>query len=152
LRDSRFEMTLAPTAFAAASEGRKPAGTGTSAPTAASSGPVEARASSASPAPSSAPHVGGSSFANAGAPWRDLARNGQNRAAFDAVMALGYDRVISEASGADLLVLADVARFSGDIGHARQALVAARGRGEKGRTAFLLGKLAADSSGAPGEA
>jgi len=67
-------------------------------------------------------------------------------------MSLGFGRVLGESSGADLLLLADSARYAGDSGHAKQAPVAARGRGEKGRTAFLLGKIAADSSGAPGEA
>lgn len=70
----------------------------------------------------------------------------------DAVMAVGFGRVLGESSGADLLLLADSARFSGDTGHAKQALMAARGKGEKGRTAFLLGKIAADASSSPGEA
>jgi transmembrane sensor len=60
--------------------------------------------------------------------------------------------VVAGASAADLLLLADSARFAGEAGRARQALLAARARGAKGSTAFLLGKLAADSAAAPGEA
>ena len=67
-------------------------------------------------------------------------------------MQLGFGRVLSDSSASDLMLLADSARYAGDIGHAKQALTAARARGDRGRSAFLLGKIAADSSSSPGEA
>lgn len=108
-----------------------------------------AAASGASGASTAAPRGSASSSSPSG--WRDMARAGQHRAALDAAVTQGFDRVLGEASGSDLLLLADSARYAGDSAHAKQALVAARARGEKGRTAFLLGKLAADASGSPGE-
>jgi hypothetical protein len=84
--------------------------------------------------------------------WRSLARAGQHRAALDAAIAQGYEHALAGASLADLILLADSARYAGDAARAKQALLAARARGEKGRTAFLLGKLAADAANAPSEA
>jgi hypothetical protein len=154
LKTSTFEVSKPPTAFAAATDGSKPASG--EPPQAASAQPAatEAPSASASASASAVAHASPSASASAGGSngWRDLARAGQHRAALEAAMALGYDRVVSESSASDLLLLADIARYSGDVGHAKQALLAARSRGEKGRSAFLLGKLAADSSGAPGEA
>ncbi len=159
LKSSRFEMTKTASPFTVPSESPKApseAATGTPsiapdpAPSAepAPSGPST---TTAAPQTSGAPHASASASASTG-PWRDLARSGQHKAALDAVMSVGIGRVLADSSGADLLLLADSARFAGDTGLAKQALVAARGRGEKGRTAFLLGKIAADSSSSPGEA
>ena len=163
LKSSRFEMTKTATPFTVPSDSPKAAGGAanedappTIAPTADPQAPKlpEAPAGSTTSAASgnAAPHASGSASGVAVNGWRDLARAGQHKAALDAAMSLGFGRVLGESSGADLLLLADSARYAGDSGHAKQALVAARGRGEKGRTAFLLGKIAADSSGAPGEA
>ncbi len=163
LKSSRFEMTRTATPFTVPSEspkaavnaGNPPAIVPTAEPGASGAQTLpEAPAGSASAAAqgTAAPHATGSASGSAAGGWRDLARSGQHKAAIDAAIALGFGRVLGESSGPDLLLLADSARYAGDAGHAKQALVAARARGEKGRTAFLLGKIAADSSGAPGEA
>lgn len=160
LKTSRFEMTKTAAPFTVPSESPKapseaasgtPSISGDPAPSADPGSAAPPASTSASPQGSGAPHASASSIVSSG-PWRDLARSGQHKAAMDAVMAVGFGRVLGESSGADLLLLADSARFSGDTGHAKQALMAARGKGEKGRTAFLLGKIAADASSSPGEA
>lgn len=84
--------------------------------------------------------------------WRELAASGKPKAAFEAAERAGWSGVLASASPADLLMLADAARYSGDFPKAKASLLAARQRGVKGRSAFLLGKLCADHLGSPGEA
>lgn len=86
------------------------------------------------------------------ASWQSLAASGNYRAALQAAEKSGFNEVMRRAPPADLLILADSARFSGDFNKAKDVLLMARKRGVKSRTAFLLGKIAADHQGSPGEA
>ena len=80
-------------------------------------------------------------------------RRGKYRDAFAAAEAAGFGQEIERAPAGDLLLLADAARFSGSPARAREALLAARRRfGVRGQSAFLLGKIAADQQGSPGDA
>ena len=84
---------------------------------------------------------------------RDLAASGKYRDAFAAAEAAGFSQEVERAPVGDLLMLADAARFSGSAARAREALLAARRRfGVRGQSAFLLGKIAADQQGSPGDA
>jgi hypothetical protein len=86
-------------------------------------------------------------------PWRALASAGKHREAIEAVERTGFATEVARASAADLLVLADAARFAARPALAREALLSLRRRfGATGRSAFLLGKIAADQLGAGGEA
>jgi hypothetical protein len=85
--------------------------------------------------------------------WKELATKGRYRDAFAAAEAAGFGAEVERAPAGDLLMLADAARFSGNPGRAREALLAARRRfGARGQSAFLLGKIAADQQGSPGDA
>ncbi|WP_437529065.1 FecR domain-containing protein [Sorangium sp. So ce726] len=84
--------------------------------------------------------------------WRALAAKRRYREAMAAAQREGFERVLASASAADLLELADAARYSGEFQRAREALLQARRLGAPGRSAFLLGKLAADHLGTPGDA
>ncbi len=79
--------------------------------------------------------------------WRALFAAGKYKEAFVAVERVGFAAEIERASTGDLLALADVARYGGRPADARAALLAARARGSRGRSAFLLGKVAADQQG-----
>ncbi|MBK8256662.1 MAG: FecR domain-containing protein [Polyangiaceae bacterium] len=160
LRDSRFEMTRVPSAYATATQAPQVATAQAAAdPTPvtpskeAGSGGGSSNASSilSVTPPGPAGHASTSPNQKA-SEWRTLARAGKHKAALDAAVSEGYDRVLSSASAADLVLLADSARFAGDSGRAKSALLAARKAGEKGVSAFLLGKIAADGQGAAGEA
>ena len=77
--------------------------------------------------------------------WRELASAGKYREAFDATERVGFVQEIERASSADLATLTDIARFAGRPALAREALLAQRRRfGARGRSAFLIGKTAAD--------
>jgi transmembrane sensor len=85
--------------------------------------------------------------------WKELAARGRYRDAFAAAEAAGIGPEMERAPASDLLLLADAARFSGSPGRAREALLLARRRfGVRGQSAFLLGKIAADQQGSPGDA
>jgi transmembrane sensor len=85
--------------------------------------------------------------------WQELSAAGKHRDALAAVEQRGFEQEIGHASAAELLALADTARFAGRPGRAREALLALRKRfGAKGHSAFLLGKIAADQQGAGAEA
>jgi hypothetical protein len=85
--------------------------------------------------------------------WKALAAAGKYREAVEAAERPGFRGQIDHASGSDLLLLADAARFAGRPDRAREALMAYRSRpGPRGATAFLLGKIADDQAGASGEA
>jgi hypothetical protein len=85
--------------------------------------------------------------------WRDLAAAGKYRDALAAAEAAGFETEVARASSSELMLLADAARLGGSPARARFALLAARARfGARGHTAFLLGKIAADQGGSPGEA
>lgn len=83
--------------------------------------------------------------------WRALAAQGRHRETMAAVEREGFEHVLAGASAAELLELADAARYAGEHLRAREALLRARRLGIRGRSAFVLGKLAADHLGAPDE-
>jgi hypothetical protein len=84
--------------------------------------------------------------------WRALAAEGRHREAMEAVEKEGFEHILASAPAPVLLELADEARFAGQHARAREALLRARSLGARGRSAFLLGKLAADHQNAPAEA
>ncbi|WP_438030785.1 FecR domain-containing protein [Sorangium sp. So ce233] len=85
--------------------------------------------------------------------WQSLASAGRHEEALAAVERLGLDAVLARAAPDELRLLADAARYAGRPHAARAALLALRKRhGARGDSAFLLGKLAADQLGDPGDA
>jgi hypothetical protein len=84
--------------------------------------------------------------------WRQLEARGKHRDAMAAVEREGLAQVLGRASASDLLALAGAARYTGDYARAREVLLAARARGARGSTAFLLGKIEADNLGSTREA
>jgi len=108
-------------------------------------------------APTSAPLASATSSAAAPASaepsWRELAARGKYKDALEAAERQGFEQELERASSGDLLALSDTARFAGRPGRARDALLAMRRRfGAHGRSAFLLGKIAADQQGSSGDA
>ncbi len=123
------------------------------------SGPAIAGAGSgpAAAGAGSGPATGSSSAAPAAVAedvaWQKLAAAGKYREALEAAERRGFAQELERGSSAELLSLSDTARFAGSPARAREALLAMRRRfGAKGRSAFLLGKIAADQQGSPGEA
>jgi hypothetical protein len=85
--------------------------------------------------------------------WRELAGSGKYHEALAAAERSGFADEVERASAGDLLLLSDAARYSGRADLAHNALLRLRERfGARGRSAFLLGKIAADQNGSPGEA
>lgn len=154
VREGRMELSanaqtaLAPSAPPAAPEAPAPSDAlESAAPAAPTASPavVSPPASSSGDADPAGPPSGSS--------WRALVSAGKHREALAAAERAGFSRVVEEASSGELLTLADAARFAGKPARAKEALLAMRRRfGARGRTAFLLGKVAADQLGAPGEA
>ena len=80
--------------------------------------------------------------------WRELASAGKYKEAFVATERVGFIQEVEIGSSADLTTLTDIARFAGRPALAREALLAQRRRfGARGRSAFLIGKTAADQQG-----
>ena len=81
--------------------------------------------------------------------WRDQAEAGRYRDAMAEAERKGFDGICREAAGADLLTLAEAARYAGRSDRAEQALKAARsrfGRSEDAAVAaYLLGRIAAEN-------
>jgi transmembrane sensor len=141
-RDGRMALTTARAAFG---DPATPASSAAALPAVAE--PICAEPSRAAPA--------SSAIAAATSPpaWKALAAAGKYRDAVEAAERPGFRRQIDHATGGDLLLLADAARFAGRPARAREALLAFRSRpGPRGATAFLLGKIAADQAGASAEA
>jgi transmembrane sensor len=91
--------------------------------------------------------------ASAESDWRALASSGKYKDALAAAERAGFSQEVARANAPELLSLADAARLGGSPARAREALLAARTRfGVRGRTAFLIGKIAADQQGSSGEA
>jgi hypothetical protein len=106
----------------------------------------------ATPRPSGAITPGSDALAERGPSWRELAAAGKYKDAFAATERTGFAQEIAVASSSDLSTLADIARFAGRPALAREALLAQRKRfGARGRSAFLIGKTAADQQGNAGE-
>jgi ferric-dicitrate binding protein FerR (iron transport regulator) len=80
--------------------------------------------------------------------WRELAAQGKSRAALAAALD-HFDDECQHDSAADVMLLADQARYAGDAPHARAALHAVRtrfaGSPHAATAAFLLGRLAFDA-------
>lgn len=96
--------------------------------------PASSSSSSARPSPS----------ASSSAAYRELLAAGKYADAMTAIEQVGFASTIERASTPELYAIADAARFSGRADRAREALLLARKRGARGKSAFLLGKLAAD--------
>lgn len=76
--------------------------------------------------------------------WRVRLRDRDHDGAIRAAERAGFHRVLRRASVAELYRLADSARFVGRIDRSRETLLFLRGeRHERGRTAFMLGRIAA---------
>jgi hypothetical protein len=131
----------------------------TSAPVASTSEPAVTPPAASTGAVAKAPETGPTGEApkapapTAAAPWKDLAASGKYKDAFAAAEAAGFSAEVERGQAGDLLMLADAARYSGSPARAKEALLAARRRfSVRGQSAFLLGKIAADQQGSPGEA
>lgn len=136
-KEQRFELTRGELPAARAPPSSTRIDQAASEPAPAATGTSErariAKAADASPRPPS---------------WRDLVAGDRYREAMTAAEAEGFDGLVARASAADLLMLADVARFSGKPDRAAAALTAARrrfaGSGEAAKAAFHLGRMAFD--------
>lgn len=129
----------------------RPGDTSASAPPA-SPTPGNAEPPSATPG-ASAPRPDGSGTPRDDSAWQTLAARGKYRDAMDAAERAGFESEVARASSSELSSLADAARFGGRPARARDALIALRKRfGARGKSAFLLGKIAADQLGSPGDA
>jgi ferric-dicitrate binding protein FerR (iron transport regulator) len=85
--------------------------------------------------------------------WQDLLESGQRSEALRAVDRVGPARAIEQASARELWTLANAARLGGRPELARSALQVLRSKhGQRGQTAFVLGKVAADQLRARSEA
>lgn len=140
----------APGAPAACASPGAPPPDPSAAPSSAASDPPLDPAHDPARAPSAAPATSASPAPEAS--WRALAKAGKYREAMDAAEAAGFSSELGRASSSELLALADAARFAGRPARAKEALLAARRRGARGSSAFLLGKIAADQLRSPGEA
>jgi TolA-binding protein len=91
-------------------------------------------ASAASPPPSS---------------WREQAEAGHYRDALGEAERKGFEGICRESAGADLLTLAEAARYAGRAERAEQALRAVRARfghsEDAAVAAYLLGRIAAEN-------
>jgi len=80
--------------------------------------------------------------------WRQQAEAGHYREAMQEAERRGFDGICREASGPELLNLAEAARYTGQTGRAEQALKAVRARfghtDEAALSAYLLGRIAAE--------
>lgn len=81
--------------------------------------------------------------------WRAYLAARAYSSAITAAERRGFDAVVAEATTTELYALADAARYAGRLARAREALIAVRARfGEHGKTAFLLGRIAAEQGDA----
>ena len=88
--------------------------------------------------------------------WRALGSAGKYEAAYQAAESAGFSEQARSANRADLLLLADVARYAGHLPDAASTYSALRSRfpgsTEAAVAVFMLGRLAADQRAAFGEA
>jgi TolA-binding protein len=82
-------------------------------------------------------------------PWQVQAEAGHYREALAEAERKGFESICRESSGADLLNLAEIARYAGRLDRAEQALRAVRARFSRGENAstaaYLLGRMAAEA-------
>lgn len=77
--------------------------------------------------------------------WRQYLAARAYSSAITAAEQRGFETVAAEATSEELYALSDAARYAGRLARARDALIAVRARfGEQGKTAYLLGRIAAD--------
>lgn len=85
--------------------------------------------------------------------WRSLAARGERKSAWSRVESEGFDQVQARSNAADLILLANLARFSRAADRASAALRAVRERyptsAEAADAAFLLGLVTADQQNSP---
>lgn len=150
VREQRMDLTRPSVAAlpAPAADAAAPAGSAS-----ASCEPVASAAPSCAPT-SSAPAAPSASGAATVAPrWRELLATRKYQEAWSEIEQRGFEQQMVGASAADLLALADAARFAGQPERAKQALLALRQRhGARGHSAFLLGRICADQLGSPAQA
>jgi hypothetical protein len=79
--------------------------------------------------------------------WRERAREGSYQAALEAAKREGFQRLVQTLNDADLLLLANAARYAGDGGHARTALLGLRERFPGSAAASLAAFYRARQSG-----
>lgn len=117
---------------------------------------ARAAPSASSPSSESSPSNESSADEPAKVGWSARVSRGEYQAVVDEANARGLDSVASTAPLADLIALADAARYTKSSAVARRALEAQRKRfadTTAGRTAtFLLGRIAEDSDGSPARA
>lgn len=81
--------------------------------------------------------------------WLEQARAGEYSLAYEQAARVGFEKLTQSAPARELIVLADVARFSGHGKQARSALTAIRdrfgGSNEAATAAFQLGRLSGDT-------
>jgi len=153
VREKRMELRAAQADLPSSPEPAPPTEAAAAAPPEAPAAPVVEPAE-----PSSAPKPRSTAAASREAAesppsWRELAEGGRYKDALEAAERAGFSKEVGRASASELLTLADAARFAGSPARAREALLAARQRfGARGKSAFLIGKIAADQQGAYGDA
>lgn len=143
--------TQAPPSMASPPEPTQEAIAETSAPPGDMARPLASHPTTAATALPAPPRASAASAPTSPA-WADLARAQRFDDALAAADRAGFDRTCEAAASADLLILADVARFGSRPAQAEQAYLAARrrfpGSADAARAAFLLGRLAFDQRGA----
>jgi hypothetical protein len=81
--------------------------------------------------------------------WRELIAARAYSNAIKAAEDRGFEAVLQDATRAELYALSDAARYAGRTVRAREALITVRARfAEQGKSAFLLGRIAADGGDA----
>ena len=90
-----------------------------------------------------------SALPSLGISWRQQAEAGHYRDALAEAERKGFDGICRESAGADLLTLAEAARYAGRSDRAEQALKAVRARfgssEDSAVAAYLLGRIAAEN-------
>jgi hypothetical protein len=88
--------------------------------------------------------------------WRKLAREGNYNKALANARGIGLHRLIGSLGADDLLLLANTARYAGDVGTAKSAYIKLRqrhpGHSAAHLAAFSLGRLGSDVEGDPNSA
>jgi ferric-dicitrate binding protein FerR (iron transport regulator) len=83
--------------------------------------------------------------------WEALVAAGEFGGVLGDARRVGIDQVLGKNPAADVMALADAARFTGEVSLARRAFLAARARftdtAHAHRAAFLLGRMAEDADG-----
>jgi len=148
LEPGRVELRRAPTVAAAESSApaTKPPPFREPHEAARSPSPVEVPAASGKlGAPAASAAVAAESGTKVG-DWKSLARAGRYEEALAAAHGEGFDALLAQLNAADLALLADAARLSGDNARARSALLTLRrrfaGSDAASLSAFRLGRLA----------